>query len=264
LPVASSSKNFYIAIRTIEKSIIHQMKKNKEKIFYLLLLLLVQLFANAQNSFDSSFADAESVYKKTMGENIHLFNGSAYVDYDRRITGNPYFGSLYFTDGSIVYDDITYTGIQMMYDMLNDDVIIKNYNGLALLLTKEKVGSFNLAGHYFVKIIADSATTGMKAGFYDVLYDGTTKLLVKRKKEITEKIVMQNLESSFTQHDQYYIMKDTVFYPVREKNSALNVMKDRKSELSKFIRQDKIKFRKDFETALLKTVVYYDSLNTAK
>ena len=59
-------------------------------------------------------------------------------------------------------------------------------------------------------------------------------------------------------------MKDTVFYPVREKNSALNVMKDRKSELSKFIHQDKIKFRKDFETALLKTVAYYDSLNTAK
>jgi hypothetical protein len=240
------------------------MKKNKKEFFYLLLLLLIPPSTNAQNSFDSSFADAVSVYKKTMGENIHLFNGSEYVDYDHRISGNPFFGSLYFADGSIVYDDITYTDIQMIYDMLNDDVIIKNYNGAPLLLTKEKISSFNLGGHYFVTIITDSTVTGMKTGFYDVLYDGATKLLVKRKKEITEKIEMQSLESSFTQRDQYYIMKDTVYHPVHDKNAALKAMKDRKSELTKFIHQDKIKFRKDFETALLKTVAYYNSLNITK
>ncbi|HEX5151383.1 MAG TPA: hypothetical protein VFW07_08035 [Parafilimonas sp.] len=240
------------------------MKKNKKEFFYVLLLLFIQPFAKAQNSFDSSFADAVSVYKKTMGENIHLFNGSEYIDYDHRISGNPFFGSLHFTDGSVVYDDITYTHIQMIYDILNDDVIIKNYNGIALLLTKEKISSFNVTGHHFVKIMADSAATGLKTGFYDVLYDGTTKLLVKRKKEITEKIEMQNLESSFTQHDQYYILKDTVYYPAHDKNAALRALKDRKSELKKFIHQDKIKFRKDFETALLKTVAYYNSLNTPR
>jgi len=238
------------------------MKIPNKRSLCLLLFLLPQLHTAAQNSFDSSFADAVSVYRKTMGENIHLFTGSEYVDYDHRITGNPLFNSLFFTKGFIIYDNIAYADIEMMYDILNDDVVIKNYTGKALLLTKEKISSFNLDGHYFVKIITDSTVTGMKTGFYDVLNDGATKLLVKRKKELTEKIELENLESSFTQHDQYYIMKDTVYHTVRDKRSALNVMKDRKSELTKFIRQDKLKFRKNFETALLKTVVYYNSLNT--
>ena len=164
------------------------MKKNKKTLFCLLLLLLNYIIASAQNSFDSSFADAASVYTNTIGTNMHLFNGSEYVDYDRRITGNPFFGSLYFTNGSIVYDDISYSDVKMIYDILNDDVVIKNYTGLALLLVKEKISAFNFAGHYFTKIIADSTTSGIKTGFYDVLYDGSTKLLAKRKKELTEKI----------------------------------------------------------------------------
>ena len=240
------------------------MKPNKLIFFYLLLLLFIQLFANAQNSFDSSFADAASVYKNAMGVNIHLFNGSEYVNYDHRITGDPFFESVFFKSGSLVYDGIPYTDIKMSYDILNDDVVITNYNGLPLLLTKEKISSFDFAGHYFIKVVTDSTASAMKTGFYDVLHNGTTKLLAKRKKEITEKISTQYSESFFTQHDRYYIVKDSVSYAVRDRRSALNVMKNRKNELSKFIHQNKIKFHKNFEAALLKTVAYYDSLNPGK
>jgi hypothetical protein len=240
------------------------MKPNKIIFFYLLLLLFNQLFANAQNSFDSSFADAVAVYKSTMGVNIHLFNGSEYINYDHRITGDPFFESVFFKNGSLVYDGILYTDVKMSYDILNDDLVITNYNGLPLLLTKEKIGSFNFAGHYFIKVVTDSTASAMKTGFYDVLHDGTTKLLARRKKEITEKISTQYSESFFTQRDQYYVVKDSVSYVVRDRRSALNIMKNRRNELSKFIHQNKIKFNKNFEAALLKTVAHYDSLNLAK
>jgi hypothetical protein len=238
--------------------------KKYTKTFYFLLLLLNYQLLYAQQSFDSSFADAQAVYTKAIGVNAHLYTGSEYVDYDHTMTGNPYFASLYFTNGAIVYDDILYKNVQMFYDILNDDVVLKNYNDTALLLPKEKVSSFSFAGHNFIKIIPDSATAEIKPGYYEVLYNGNTKLFAKRKKEITEKIQIQYYEALFTEHDQYYILKNDVFYQVGDKNGALNVMKDRKKELSKFIHQEKLKFRKNFESSLLKTVAYYNGLNNTK
>jgi hypothetical protein len=239
------------------------MKKYTKAIYFLLLLLNYQLL-NAQQSFDSSFAEAAAVYTKAIGANAHLYTGSEYVDYNHTMTGNTYFSSLYFTNGAIVYDDILYNNVEIFYDILNDDVVLKNYNDTTLLLPKEKVSSFSFAGHNFIKIIPDSATAEIKPGYYEVLYNGNTKLFAKRKKEITEKIEIQYSETSLTEHDQYYILKNDIFYQVSDKNGALNVMKDRKKELSKFIHQEKLKFRKNFEASLLKTVAYYNGLNNIK
>jgi hypothetical protein len=239
------------------------MKKHI-RIFYPLLLLLNYLTLNAQQSFDSSFADAAAIYTKAIGANQHLYTGSEYVDYNHTMTGNPYFASLYFTSSAIVYDDILYNNVQLFYDILNDDVVLKNYNDTALLLPKEKISSFRITGHNFIKIIPDSATAEINAGYYEVLYNGNTKLFAKRKKIITEKIDIQYYEAFFTEQDQYYILKNDIFYQVSDKNGALGVMKDRKKELSKFIHQEKLKFRKNFEASLLKTVVYYNGLNNTK
>src|SRR4030095_11137029 len=122
---------------------------------------------------DSSFTNAVSVYTNTAGTNSHLYNGSEYVDYDHKIKGNPFFASSYFADGSVFYDGILYHDVQMFYDILHDDVVIKNYNGLPLILAKEKVHSFNFSGHQFVRAVSDSSNADFKiSGFYDVLFDG--------------------------------------------------------------------------------------------
>jgi hypothetical protein len=229
------------------------------------LLLIINSTAFTQNAFDSSLTRALSVYTNITGVNLHLYNGSEYIDYDHRIKGNPFFLSLSFADGAIVYDGILYENVKMFYDILHDDVVIKNYNDTALLLAKEKISSFDYAGHHFVNLVADSSETGINViGFYDVLYNGKIKLFAKRKKYIVEKINLQYAESSFIEHDAYYIFKDNVSYPVDDKRSVLNVMKDRKTELMKYLRQNKIKFKKDRETAITKMVAYYDGLNKTK
>src|SRR5947207_11319671 len=99
----------------------------------------------------------------------------------------------------------------MIYNIINNDVIIKNYKDTSLLLEKNKISSFTFAGHYFIRVSADSSDAEIKSGFYEVLYDGRTKLFAKRKKEITEKIALQYSESSFTEHNDYYILKNDIF-----------------------------------------------------
>ena len=112
--------------------------KKYTKTFYFLLLLLNYQLLNAQQSFDSSFADAAAVYTKAIGANAHLYASGEYVDYDHTMTGNPYFASLYFTNGSIVYDDIPYNDVKIIYDILNDDIVIKNYNDFCFTTSQKK------------------------------------------------------------------------------------------------------------------------------
>jgi hypothetical protein len=241
------------------------MTKYIIKLFFLLLLFFNFLTAYSQNSFDSSFANAVAVYTKAADVNAHLYTGSEYIDYDRRITGDPFFASLYYTDGSVVYDNILYTHVKMFYDILHDDLIIKNYNDTALILVKEKISSFNFVNHYFTQLLADNTETGIKtARFYEVLYNGNTKLFARRKKEITEKISTQYSESFFSEKDEYFLYNKNVYYSVSDKKSVLNVLKERKPDLIKFLHQNKIKFKKDKEAAMIKMVTYYDGSNKPK
>jgi hypothetical protein len=205
-----------------------------------------------------------SVYTSAAGTNSHLYNGSEYVDYDHRIKGDPFFASSYFNDGSLVFDGILYPHVTMFYDILHDDVVIKNYNGLPLILAKEKVYSFNYRGHQFANLVTDSLTAEIKPGFYDVLYDGNVKLLAKRKKEFIEKITLQYADSYFIEKDAHYILKNGELYPVSGKRDMLHVLKDKRTSLVKYIQQNKIDFNKGGEDAMIKLIGYYDGLNNAQ
>lgn len=230
-----------------------------------LFLLFLYFSTSAQNSIDSSYAEAISVYAKTLKANIHLYNGSEYIDYDHRIKGNPFFQSLFYTRGNIVYDGILYTNVAMFYDILNDDVVIKNYNDTALLLVKEKISSFDILNHHFIQLHFDSSEKRIENdAFYDVLCDGSAKLFARRKKVIVEKIVLQNSESSFNETDTYFIYNKNIFYGIKNKASVLNAFKDKKTELIKFLRRSKIRFKRNPEAAMIKMVTYYNTLNSSK
>lgn len=239
------------------------------KSFKSLLLLFFNLafssFLFAQQSFDSAFTQATSVYNNTIGANIHLYNGIEYIDYDHRITGDPFFQDSYLTNGSIIYDGVFYNNVLLFYDIMRDNVIIKNYNNSPLLLINEKVAAFSLLGHKFINIQTDSSVSkNSDLGFCDVLSEGYLKLLAKRKKLVVEKTSVQYSESSYTEKDAYYILKDEILYPVSDEKSVLALMKDRKNEVQKFLHQNKIKFRKNPEAAMIKMVNYYNGLNKAK
>jgi hypothetical protein len=236
------------------------------KDFKLLLLLFLSLASSsllfAQQSFDSAFTQAASVYNNTMGSNIHLYNGTEYIDYDHRVTGDPFFQDSYFTNGSIIYDNVFYNNVQLFYDVLRDNVVIKNYNNFPLLLINEKVAAFGLLGRRFINIQADSSIAkNSNLGFCDVLSEGYLKLLAKRKKIVVEKTSTQYSESSYTEKDEYYILKEEVLYPVSDEKSVLALMKDRKTEVQKYLHQNKIKFRKKPEAAMISMVNYYNELN---
>ncbi len=201
-------------------------------------------------------------YQTAMHLHAHLYNGSEYVDYDNRIDGHPYFESDEWEDGAVHYDGTLYRGVPLLYDVKLDQLVTENLAGpLRIRLVPEKVRYFTLLNHTFVRIVADSTGEGgVRTGFYDQLYDGGVQVLAKRVKLIHEQISSGQVERHFYGRDRHYIRKGNQFYPVKGKGSVLSVFDDRKRELQRFLREQKIRYKQNPEAAMVQLARRYDAL----
>lgn len=210
---------------------------------------------------EESIRNAIDLFYKSMKENIHLYNGSEYVSLNYQSNKNPFFGNTQPEEGTLFYDSVLYHAVPLAYDIYYDEVITYRYKQLyRIRLVPEKVGWFAISGHTFIRMEADSSNRLPGSGYYDRLYDGKSMVLAKRKK-ITADVVVDNVYSfRYQESDHYFIKKERAFIPVHNKKTTLHVFKDRKKELLKLLKKNKIKFKANPELAIARAAEYYDQI----
>ena len=252
------------------------MRKRLPAKLYCLCCLILCMNGSAQSQLSDSSLLNESLLKiialhdQALGENIHLYNGPANTGYNHLSIGNPYFQDDIVQPGSVFYDGIIYRQVQMLYDLVLDNVVIVRYsndslspeyrNSLRMDLIKDRVGWFTVAGHDFIRLDSDSNSINMKGGFYDRVFDGNIKVLIKRTKKYTEEVKGLELERRYDVVDYYYILKDGRYHSIKSKKSLLQLLKVKKKELSMFARKNKLKFKKNREGYITGLSRYYDQL----
>lgn len=143
----------------------------------------------------SAVKNAKTLYRQFIDPPTGLYNGAEYVDYSYQITeGHPFFESADFNPGSVVYDGILYENVRLLYDIIKEQVVIKDpFEVYKPALINERVNEFTLSDHKFVRLVEnDSANAAINTGFYEVLYSGTTGVYKKQKKKIQENIAFTN------------------------------------------------------------------------
>jgi hypothetical protein len=132
-------------------------------------------------------------------------------------------------------------------------------------LLNTKVHDFTFDNHHFVRLDADSIrndNSGISGGFYDQLYGGKIEILAKRVKSIQNSSTTEVVpETSFTSRDEYYLRKGDTYYKIGSQRSVLSVLKDKKSLLQQYLRQNNIRFNDNPEDAMAKMASYYDHLS---
>ncbi len=210
----------------------------------------------------SAAKNAREVYSESSSVQSHLYNGVQYKEYNIRNNdeGHPYFVSDDWLDGSIGYDGAVFENIPILYDLVNDKVVIEHgYSHVKLELISEKIAYFFLPGHRFVRLAGDAIRNSpVSTGFYELPYDGRVKFYVKWQKKLEKKVNTQEVLSLFLDNNRFLIYKDGKFIPVKSKSSVLTVFSDRKSVLRKYIRQSRIHFRPDRAQAIARVVKFYD------
>lgn len=235
------------------------------------LLFLVTAFipfvSSAQT--DSSFVSkavqvASAHYQKAIGVQTHLYSGPEYyVPSKSYVQGHPFFTDKSYQNGQLTYDEARFEEIPMLYDLVLDQLLIINQgSGHAQFLVKDRVASFVLNGHTFVRLQPDSGNLAdLQPGFYDLRYNGqAADLIIKRGKYLYERTSSDGLEGEYRVANKYYILKADEFHPVSSKASVLRVLQDQKKPLRKFASTQNLKFSNNREDAILQLLRYYDKL----
>jgi hypothetical protein len=198
-------------------------------------------------------------YTAAIQHQSRLYNGSDYVIYISRDEEHPYFEVDDWAYGSVEYWNELYENIPLMYDISTDQVVTEHNRGNPIKLLPEKVQSFTLQDHVFVRLKPDS-TNNIAEGFYDRLYDGTMKVYAKHSKVYRETLNSKEVIPSYDANTRYYLFKDGVFNLVKTKGSVLKLLADKKPELKNFIRKNNLHFKTNRNDAIVRIVAHYDSL----
>jgi hypothetical protein len=223
------------------------------------------LSGKAQNNTPATLpiiVKAGDVYNPFIEKQSRLYNGVEHQGYYFKIKGHAYFLQNVMSIGTLVYDELEFANVPMLYDLHKDQVIVQHLDGFSKVgLISTKVRSFTLLNHHFIRLQGDSASgSPVISGFYDELYTGNTKVLVKRGKFI-EEIVKDEVEREFLPVTTFFIQKEGRYYTVKTYKTLLTVLKDKAPQVKQYLRKNRIKFRKDPENTILKAAVYYDSIN---
>lgn len=242
------------------------MKKSYPIIQPFCYFLFLSTMVYAQTVPDTAFVArsievARNVHIEKTKKQSPLYNGTQYSIYNPTEEEHPYFLSDDWIDGTIVYSGEQFDNISLMYDISLDKVIAEHFAGAALEMITAKVTTFTLNGHVFRRFKkSDDQRQSIKDGFYEVLYDGQTKILKRHVKVFTQMIRDRAVVNDYEEKRYFYVVKNNAFYQVSSRGSLIKILSDRKRELRRYSRENRLPGGKNDDT-LIKLAAYYDTLN---
>jgi hypothetical protein len=239
------------------------MKQN-----FAVLFALLSFVSNAQpHNIDSTFfnqavATSIRIYEQSLNRQSLLYNGSEYVEAESTDDTHPFLESSDWVEGTLKYDGQRFENAPLLYDIYSGKIVTELHNGTSVALIPEKVKAFWIHTRHFIRAGDSkvSAENGLRPGFYQVIYPGKTMVLAHHKKEIVEKIESTTIHKTFREKEDYYILVQGTFLSANSKQAVLNILSDKKSELKKFINQQKLKFKLNRKQLLSSVCAQYDQL----
>lgn len=182
---------------------------------------------------------------------------------------HPYFSGNAWKPGRITYKNRNFeiTDKKLKYDLYADELIYLHITDSAsypIELNKEFIPLFFIENHEF-QVLDDIATKKIKKyeiGYYEVLYNGKTKLYKRWKKEPdidNTKMKTAYLESAFM-----LVKKDEQYYEINGLLKLKALLRDRPKEVAKFISDVIVPLNTSTEEKMISILEYYDSIKFEK
>ena len=207
-------------------------------------------------------------YKSTLRRSEALYNGSKYYDQEyRTVKGHPNFESENPEFGRLIYDGQYYWNVEMLYNTCRDILVIVHFDERGyyteLIPQQQKVTWFQLLDQTFLRITPDTLSkTTIREGYYNLLYDGDSKVLAKHQKTIETRQSLYSRQEFFKEKTRQFVKVNGFYYQIKGKRSLLKALAGKEKEIKVFLRMNKLKFT-DYNTAgTIMAVQYFDSLNT--
>lgn len=233
-----------------------------KRLLSILFFLQFAITVQGQTVKASKSSLPETLYQNATTLSQHLYNGQRYHIYDSRSKDHQFFQLEDWQPGNIEYDEQAFVSIPMLYDIVKDLVVIQLQGRSGLVqLQSERVSAFSFLDHRFIRLQQDREKgIAPPTGFYDLLYNGNTRVLARWTKQRQEQIEGNTVNVYFLPKHFFYLQKDGDYHLITSKNSAFALFGEHKKDLKKHLREKRIKFRKNREQALITLATHYDQL----
>lgn len=206
----------------------------------------------------SSFPSA--IQQKSPDKKV-LLNGRIWRNQYPKAEGNQFFLSETFLKGSVTYNGRRFNNLDLQYDLINDELILRIESYPVIMMNKEMVDSFCLAfeNRLYQMVNTGTETSGILKGYVNVLYDGPTALYVKYTKKILP-LAVNGRYDLFIQEHNIYVKLGAEIVPVTGKGKLLNLLNVKKKEIRSYLGSNRFKVIKKDPATFIPVLRYYDSL----
>ncbi|MGZ5245935.1 MAG: hypothetical protein ACXWV5_02575 [Flavitalea sp.] len=212
-------------------------------------ILLISGLYYSQDAFTqlATVDDIRKKYEVATSRISGLYNGPKYqadaVLYDE---GTPFLYP-YLQPGSVHYDGSNYEGIELLYDLVKDELVLLHFNGSARIqLVKPKVSSFTIAGRNFINVDIDkSKNWGLSEGYYEVIHKGKFLLLKKNIKLLQTSYTSRSGRVDVFDRQKFYLVKDGKSNQVSGRKDFLSLLGN--SDIDSRLRKSGITYRSNQE-----------------
>jgi len=239
--------------------------KYLKTILVLFLLSPVSIYCqkhnNADNRQNQSLLDSiNTIY----GSDDLLINGRRYEPLHVQASGNPYLFENDWRRGTLYIKGRIFNNVHCKYNIEKDKVVINTilHSGVPvqLIINNEYLDSFIIENHSFINV-AVLKTDKETAGYYEQIFNGDFKFLKKHNKTFLNKYNDLEPYGSYSKiRTEYYLYYNSRLFKVFSKKSFLKYFKPYKKEIKKFIRKNRIKYKKASNQDLNKLMIFCNKL----
>jgi hypothetical protein len=191
-----------------------------------------------------------------------LLNGRIWHNKYSKVIGHPYFLTDKFLKGSVINNGRKFNDIDIRYDLISDELILRTESHPIIIMNKEMVDSFSLNfenSDYHIINSGNHINSAMK-GYVCVLYNGPSTLYVKYIKKILPQAVDGRYDQIFQQHF-IYIRQGSEIMPVEGRKKLFSLLDYKKTELRNFVKKNRIRISRKDPGTFIPLLKYYDSIN---
>lgn len=199
------------------------------------------------------------------GSDEALVNGFAYTQSNVNADGNPYFQNDVFSHASLSISDKIFEVESFKYDIANDKLILlvtlKSGAKFPIQLNNEFIQQFDFFQGNFYPASKFFQANEVK-GFVDLVYSGSFIFVTKYKKEFVK---MYSKVDPFGKYSEtqinHYLIRDGSAKRIKSKKNLLDSFAPFQKDISRYMKSNKIKFRKATHQQLAQLLSYCDELS---
>ena len=225
---------------------------------------------------------ADSTLVKIQKENLHhdydsvmmqytqdLLNGREYELYYPVFGSDPLLPHERFSTGSVTIEGITHFPVVIQYDTYLDQLVYfdpRHHIGesvIPVVLNKYSIDSFEIGlpgDRMQFRNLSFPASVSADSGFYEIVYDGVTKALIRYKCILA----VSEGEYIFKIRPIRYIVNDHKMYRISGRRTLLKALTQHKHGIRQYLRQHKLHVRVASKNDYRRILTYFDSLGNGQ